>query len=358
MSLNGLVLSNFMKIAYILPKLAKQGPVIVVKDIIDLIKDRVALIDVYYFDHDIEIDFDCNTYKINFFDKIDFDKYDVIHTHMLRPDLYVWFHKKKNKSFFISTLHQNIYDNLKGDYNSFIAFIFEKIWLFMLRKQDVVVVLSDVMKKLYSKKTNLSIVTINNGRNYNPSLYNSLLNNDNDVAIITSLKSKYKVMGCHCLLTKRKGINQVIESLLQLEDFALVIIGDGLELENLKQFARNLGVFDRCFFMGFKNDPLVYLNYCDLYVMASYSEGFPLGLLEAGLSKLPIVCSDISIFRELFSEKEVCFFELENINMLSTSIRSCYDNKQSLSKSAFDLINEKYSARIMTSNYFQLYQSR
>lgn len=347
-----------MKIAYILPKLAKQGPIVVVKDIIDNIKDKAALIDVYYFDNNQEIDFDCNTYRISFFKKIDFDKYDIIHTHMLRPDLYVWFHKKKNKSFFISTLHQNIYDNLKGDYNRLTAFLFEKIWLYILRKHDKVVVLSDVMKMLYSKKTNLSLMTINNGRNYDASLYLNSRIKDNYIDRISRLKTKYKIIGCHCLLTKRKGVHQVIESLLQLEDFALVIIGDGQELKNLKQFALNLGVLNRCHFMGFKSEPIIYLKHFDLYVMASYSEGFPLGLLEAGLSKLPIVCSNIPIFKELFSEKEVCFFELENINMLSNSIRSCYNNKEILGSLTFNLINEKYSASKMATNYFKLYQDR
>ena len=103
-----------MKIAYILPKLANQGPIIVAKDIIDNIKDRIELIDVYYFDDVVEIDFECNIYKISFFDKIDFEKYDIVHSHMLRPDLYVWYHRKKShiKTLFVSTLHQNIYENL------------------------------------------------------------------------------------------------------------------------------------------------------------------------------------------------------------------------------------------------------
>src|SRR6185436_2262196 len=107
-----------MKIAYILTKLANQGPVIVAKDIIENIKENVDLIDVYYFDDVSEVDFDCNIYRIGLFDKIDFSKYDIVHSHMLRPDFYVWFHRKKsnNKTIFISTLHQNIYDNLKGNY--------------------------------------------------------------------------------------------------------------------------------------------------------------------------------------------------------------------------------------------------
>lgn len=347
-----------MKVAFILPKLANKGPVIVAKDIIDNIKTKVELIDVYYFDDVKEISFDCNVIKINFFDKIDFDKYDVVHSHMLRPDLYVWFHKKKknSKTFFVSTLHQNIYDNLKGDYNSFVAYVFERLWLFFLRKHNLVVTLTDVMKNIYSKKTNLNFKTIYNGRNITNNISKGQKNDDFD--FLNELKLKYKIIGSHCLLTKRKGINQIIESLVILNEFALVVIGDGQELNSLKKLAIDLGVLERCFFLGYKTDAVVYLKYFDLYVMSSYSEGFPLGLLEAALNKLAVVCSDIPIFRELFPEDKVCFFELDNKNSLAEAVRICYNNKELLSDSINKLVLTKYSIGKMTENYLSLYSNR
>lgn len=345
-----------MRIAVILPKLANQGPVIVAKDIIENIKDKIELIDVYYFDDVCEIDFDCNVYRINFFDKIDFDKYDVVHSHMLRPDFYVWFHRKKHhvKTFFVSTLHQNIYDNLKGNYNSIVAFVFEKIWLWILRKQDVVVMLTEVMKSFYIQRTNLNLKTIYNGRNYFESP--NSIKNEEDIDVINRIKSKHKIIGSHCLLTKRKGLHQIINSLVFLEDYAFIVIGNGQELENLKKLAQDMGVTERCFFLGYKSDAVAYLKYFDVYVMASYSEGFPLGLLEAGLNKLPVVCSDIPIFRELFTEDDVCFFELDNVGSLAKAIELCYENKETLSSSIHQLIEQKYSVNRMALNYIKLYQ--
>ena len=72
-----------MKIAFIIPSLINEGPVIVTKDIIEGLINKVDLIDVYYFDErENAISFPCNTYKISFFEKIDFNKYDVVHTHL------------------------------------------------------------------------------------------------------------------------------------------------------------------------------------------------------------------------------------------------------------------------------------
>ncbi len=345
-----------MKIAFILPKLSNQGPIIVVKDIIDNIKHRVDLIDVYYFDDVVEVDFESNVYRIDFFYKIDFNKYDVVHSHMLRPDFYVWYHRSKSsKPLFVSTLHQNIYDNLKGNYNVVVAILFERIWLFFLKKQDIVVTLTNIMQSFYSRRTRLNLRTIYNGRSSNEHLYP--VSNCVDLNIIDELKKNYRILGSHCLLTRRKGIHQIIRSLVSLEDYAFILIGKGKESEALKKLAIELGVFERCFFVGYRADAVAYLKYFDLYVMSSYSEGFPLGLLEAGLNRLPIVCSDIPIFRELFNENEICFFELDNERELVNAINFCYENKLNLSNLIFNTIIEKYSVEKMAGSYFELYRN-
>jgi glycosyltransferase involved in cell wall biosynthesis len=342
-----------MRIAFILPSLSNKGPIIVAKDIIDNISNEHE-IDLYYFDDINEIYINCNLIKISIFDKIDFDKYDVVHSHMLRPDFYVWFHKKKHKNtLFVSTLHQNIYDNLKGNYNFVTAFIFEKIWLYFLLKQDIVVTLTNVMKNFYLKKSNLNMKTIYNGRNVNFSLIHK--NSHSDNVFFEQVKKNYKVIGTHCLLTKRKGIDQIIKSLKDLEDYALVIIGDGKEMVELKKLSKELNISDRCFFLGYRSDAISLISFFDVYVMSSYSEGFPLGLLEAGLCKLPIVCSDIPIFRELFEDGTVSFFELDNTSSLTNSIRKCYENREDFAIKIFEVINEKYSLECMASNYSKIY---
>jgi glycosyltransferase involved in cell wall biosynthesis len=346
-----------MKIAFILPKLANQGPIIVAKDIIDNIKNKVELIDVYYFDDLIELDFNCNVYKISFLDKFDFNKYDVVHSHMFRPDLYIWYHRKKyDKPFFLTTLHQNIFDNLKASYNFIIAYFFNQIWLYILRKQDIVVSLTDTMKEFYSNRSNLIFKTIYNGRSISSMKDYNI--DENDLNKINHLKASYKIIGSHCLLTKRKGLAQIIASLVNLKDYAFIIIGSGQELRVLESYANLLNVQQRCFFVGFRSNAIAYLKYFDIYLMSSYSEGFPLSILEAGFHHLPVVCSDIPIFRELFTEDEVCFFELDNILSLEQSIVKCYDKKDMYGQSIFTTINKNFTAIKMADKYIELYQTK
>lgn len=345
-----------MKVAYILPSLKNQGPIIVAKDIISGILDKVDTVDVYYFDDGVELDFPCNTEKISLFQKIDFNKYDIIHSHMLRADFYTWYHRKKHHTpKFISTLHQIIFDNLKGNYNTFIAFIFEKIWLLLLKKQDYIVYLTQTMLKTYENKVNTNNLVIYNGRDVSDEIINEAVEEEQK---ILEIKQKYKIIGTHCLLTKRKGVHQAIMALKHLTDYFLIVIGDGMERQNLQQLSINQGVDSRCMFVGYKKQSISYLKYFDVYIATSFSEGFSLSIIEAGLCKLPIVCSNIEAFTEPYTSDEVKFYNLNNINSLVQAIQVAYENKEKYATNIYEKVTKEYSIQNMSNNYLELYKKR
>ena len=97
-----------MRIAYILPSLACTGPIIVAANLINQLKTRAEKIDLYYFKDKCEIDFDCDTFRIDPLTHIPFDSYDIIHAHMLQPDRFIWKHRKKITPKTFSTFHKLI----------------------------------------------------------------------------------------------------------------------------------------------------------------------------------------------------------------------------------------------------------
>ncbi|XTB52020.1 glycosyltransferase family 4 protein [Fusobacterium nucleatum] len=346
-----------MKIAFILPSLKNQGPIIVAKDIIVGLINKVDNIDVYYFDkEEKEIDFACNTYHISFFEKIDFNKYDVVHTHMLRPDMYIWYHRKKHhKCKFISTLHQIIYDNLKGNYNKLTAFIFEKIWVKILNKQDSIVYLTYIMANLYKNRIQIPFQVIYNGRSYDKRMIDAFVDEENQ---ILEIKRQFKVIGTHCLLTKRKGVHQSILALKYLPDYFFIVVGDGMELESLKNLAKQENVYNRCLFLGYKKNAISYLKYFDVYLATSYSEGFSLSLIETGQCSLPTVCSNIEIFKEQYNETEVVFYEIDNIPSLADAIKKAYNHREQYATNIYKRAIEDYSIEKMSTQYLELYSKR
>jgi L-malate glycosyltransferase len=105
------------------------------------------------------------------------------------------------------------------------------------------------------------------------------------------------VKGVEYLLTAMKSITERDPSV------RLLIVGEGAERQKLEGLVRNLGLERAVQFTGrvANEDIPYYLSASDLFVLPSLSEGFPITLLEAMASGLPIVATnvgDISTFVE------------------------------------------------------------
>jgi glycosyltransferase involved in cell wall biosynthesis len=76
----------------------------------------------------------------------------------------------------------------------------------------------------------------------------------------------------------------------------LYIVGDGVERVKLEQLSESLGIINNIHFEGFippGRDVLRYYKSCDLFIMPSYKENFPIVILEAMASKVPMIVSNI-----------------------------------------------------------------
>jgi glycosyltransferase involved in cell wall biosynthesis len=344
-----------MKIAFILPSLAQKGPILVVRDIVSYLKDKTDGIDVYYFNDIVEVEFDCPVYKIAFNDKIKFSNYDIIHSNMLRPDLYVW----KNGRYIrhkITTLHCDIRVDLRYYKGIAASSIFRWIWLFAIKEFDKVVVLTKSILNSYYKYyiKNDKLTYIYNGcREQN---IGTIEKSDED--LMNSFKRQgYKIIGANALLIKKKGLHLIIQTLKILPDYVFIVVGDGKEKENLIRLSKKCAVDDRCFFLGFKKGSISYLPFYDVYAMPSYSEGFSLALTEAVLMKRSCVCSDIDTFREIFTDEEVTFFDLKNRLSLKNAIEEAYRKRAEKGEKAFQRAIRDYTAEIMGKHYLELYES-
>lgn len=345
-----------MKIGVILPSLRNKAPIQVAKDIVDRLIYEGCEVEVFYFKDVVkeeEVVFNCPVKKISLFKKIDYGNYDIIHSHMLKPDCYVWLHRKRIKALCVSTLHNEIDKVLKDYYGVIVSKILTPLWVMFLKAQDQVVCLSKCAKTHLETEYKLKKATfIYNGRSLSSGVLRS-----HDVDILRSKREKFTVLGVIANISKIKGIEQIINSLDSLENYCLVIIGDGPDLESLKDLVQNKNLGDRCSFFGHKNSAHLFLKYIDIYMMTSYSEGFPLVLIEAAQYKKPIVCSNLPIFKEFFGVSEVSFFELDNGDSLIDAVKVANDRKGILSRNVYDVYLKKYTKNIMGENYYREFRS-
>ena len=346
-----------MKICYVVPAIVNKAPILVVLQLCEQMLRRGHDVTVLYFDERVEIELleGVRFERVGFYKSFDFSAYDVVHSHLLRADAFVF----RNKSLFgkvryVSTLHNYVEKELYFHYNKFVSLVFSFVWNICWLRHDRLVVLSEDAVKYYSKFSyNKKITRVYNGRDI---VVDYDLVEDWCAGEINALKARVDILlGTYCVLTATKGVDQLIRLLGVNARAGLVVIGDGPAKQSLQELSVSLGVDERCIFIS----SVPYAHQCnvffDIFAMPSRSEGFGLALIEAALHSKKIVCSDIPIFRELFTEESVCFFKLDDVASLDAAVMKCMVD-ESKAAAVLKVARERYSSSAMASSYLTVYE--
>jgi len=339
------------------PRIDQLGPVKVIQYLVNsLTKFDGLILKVFYLDKSVD-KYMSMSVPLERLDRQNFcfSDYDIIHTNGIRPDLFAFLNRKKIK-YHISTIHNFVFEDLAFGYNMFVSWFFGNIWLILWKRADKLVCVSEAMKNYYAKWFPIPKLEVS---------YNGIEGTDNsfvpDNDVIQAIDSfhskKLKVLGCAGVLTKRKGIDQILYLMASEKEFALVIIGDGKELHNLIHLSEKLRITERCLFSGFRSNAVSFFRYFDFFIMPSRSEGFGLALIEAVQQKVPVICSDIPVFNELFNNEEVTFFKLNDLKSLAEAFKMAQENGNKKTDLAYVRYLNNYTALSMAKNYSELYKS-
>lgn len=92
----------------------------------------------------------------------------------------------------------------------------------------------------------------------------------------------------------------------------LLLIGDGPLRNMLEQYAKEIGIFESCFFYGFTEDTAPFYSAIDLFCLPSIVEGFGIVALEAQAAGCPCLLSNnVSEQIKATSDCDVKFLPLE-----------------------------------------------
>lgn len=341
-----------MKIAYILPSLAAKAPIFIAKRLSDYFISKGNEVEVFYFDDIYGTNFNCKTVRIKISEPIDFDSFDIIHSHMMRPDKYIAkFSYQIKRAKTISTVHLNLND-LSFTYGKIISFFYNKKWISWLRKIDVTVQINDYLVDLYKIKLPNSHL-IYNGVSVSEAKddYSEIIKKIN-----TFKQKNLNVLCSYSGIDKRKGLMQILKLLKNRPDLSYVCIGEGIQKKELIAFAEKNNISDRVYFSPFKKNPYHVMKFADVFMIPSYSEGFSLALLEAGTIGSSVVCTDIPTFNLPFSSNEVSFFKLDDIKSLESAVDEALKFKDKKKIALKKAIDENFSEEHMFQQYENLYQ--
>ena len=162
-------------------------------------------------------------------------------------------------------------------------------------------------------------------------------------------------------LSKEKNIEVIIRAFSYLDisirrNLLLLIVGKGDELGRLKSIAASIS--ENLFFLGHRTDIKRILSITDIFIIPSFTEGFPFSLLEAMATGKAIIASNIPAIRKIVDDrKEALLFNPHNPEELRDLLLKLYSNqalRQELGKNARKK-SKIYDAHTIIPRLFKVY---
>ena len=177
-----------------------------------------------------------------------------------------------------------------------------------------------------------------------------------------NIKPGTKVIGTVARLREEKGVRFIIESAPKLLDIfpdtIFFIAGDGPLREELENLSKDLGVYDKIIFAGFRSDIAAVLSIIDIFVAPSLTEGSPIGILEAMAMGKPIIATNVGGIKEILKDGETgLFVPSKDPKLLAEKIVHLLKNENiasCLGKKAKEE-SKKYNINFYISNIEKLY---
>lgn len=110
----------------------------------------------------------------------------------------------------------------------------------------------------------------------------------------------------------------------------LYILGIGPQQVELEEFVRNNNMEDSVIFLGYKINPYKYVAKCNLFVCASFAEGFSTAATEALIVGTPVCTVEVSGMREMLGNNEYGLITENNEEDLYEGIKKLLEKPELL----------------------------
>lgn len=142
-------------------------------------------------------------------------------------------------------------------------------------------------------------------------------------------------------------------------DTVLLLVGDGETKEQIMQLTADLQLQDKIIFSGFRPDILELLNFIDVFVLSTHTEGISIALLEAMSTEVPVVATNVGGNGEIVQHTKNGLLVAENdVADLKNAILTFLNDEEEkirLSKEARKVVLQKFSLKNTVAQYEKLY---
>ena len=287
-------------------------------------------------------------------------KLDILHVHYAIPHASAAFSaqqilKTRNIDLpFITTLHGTDITLLGKDKS------FQPVIEFTINQSDAVTAVSESLKEdtyqFFDIKKDIEVIP-----NFiDPSLYRFA----EDIELRAQFAEKDEVIITHISnFRKVKRVDDVIrifEGVQQQLSAKLLMVGDGPELHQVKNLARELGISDKVFFLGKSKRIEQITSISDVFLLPSETESFGLVALEAMASGVAVVSSNVGGLPEVNIDGLTGFLnEVGDIEGMIASVLTILKDKDALARFKTNALehSQKFELNKIVPVYENLYLS-
>lgn len=175
----------------------------------------------------------------------------------------------------------------------------------------------DDLKKIIKRDIKIEII-------YNPVVDEKILEKSKEIVDEKIFISNLPIILTAGRLVDAKDYTTIIKAfanILRVKEANLVILGEGEEEKNIKNLISKLGIEDRVYFLGFKDNPYKYFSKSSVFLSASKREGFSNSIVEAMFCGVPVVATDAAGPKEIIENgKNGILAKIGNSEELSEKI--------------------------------------
>jgi L-malate glycosyltransferase len=285
---------------------------------------------------------------------------DIVNCHGGRANFLGFFLKIRYEAKYVSTIHSDYKKDYLG--NAFKTSVFSNINRQVLRIFDNYITVSDNFKDMLVERGFKieKIHVVYNGMDFESDIdefsrndiimKNGIMGAEHYVSMIGRF---HPVKGHTVFLDACKQV------LSEFQNVIFILVGDGELKSALKKYAEDAGIGNRVYFAGFKK-PDEYIYISDFTVVASYTESFPLVILESAFFEKTVISTDVGGINKLIQDgvngylvkpgdSEVLAEKM--LELLRDDNLSYYFGKR-----LYEKARSNYSIENMVNNYIRIYK--
>jgi glycosyltransferase involved in cell wall biosynthesis len=224
------------------------------------------------------------------------------------------------------------------------------IYQYFFKNADITILLAHQIKDQLLKEFVFKKVIVV----YNPVLVKPETNN---------IKKQQKILFAGHI-NEKKGIFDLVVAFSKIchqnQSWKLEIAGSG-NIQKLNDLIENLGIAEQTEFLGWikGEDKNRVFKSCSIFCLPSYTEGFPMSVLEAWAYKLPVITTAVGGLQDVLEHgKNALVFTPGDINALSENLLELINNellRNKLGEASLQLVNSTFNINVVLKQLDELY---